>query len=79
VASHKKFKTKYEIPFPLLSDPDGVVCEKYGVLKEKKMFGKAFKGIDRSTFIINRDGRIAAVYRGVKVKRHIQELLDALT
>jgi peroxiredoxin Q/BCP len=61
-----------------LSDPSGVVCEKYGVLKEKTTFGKKKKGIVRSTFIIDRNGKIAALWRDVKVKGHVQEVLDAL-
>ena len=63
----------------MLSDPDGSVCEAYGVLKEKSMFGKKFKGIQRSTFIIDSSGKIAATYRGVKVQGHIQALLDRLS
>jgi peroxiredoxin Q/BCP len=78
VESHRKFKAKYEIPFLLLSDPDGAVCEKYGVLKEKNMYGRKSIGIDRSTFIIDKNGKIAHAYRGVKVAGHIQQILDAL-
>ena len=78
VASHQKFKTKNEIPFTLLSDPDGEVCNLYGVLKEKNLYGKKRIGIERSTFIVDEAGKIAAVYRGVKVSGHVGELLDAL-
>jgi peroxiredoxin Q/BCP len=78
VASHQKFKKKHELPFPLLSDPNGEVCEKFGVIKEKNMYGKKYLGIERSTFIIDENGKIAAAYRGVKVAGHIGELLDAL-
>jgi peroxiredoxin Q/BCP len=78
VVSHQKFKTKYDLPFPLLSDPDGKVCEKYDVIKEKNMYGKKVKGINRSTFIIDEKGRIIHAYSGVKVKGHIRQLLEAL-
>lgn len=78
VASHKKFKTKFELPFPLLSDPNGELCEQFGVLKEKSMYGKKYLGIERSTFIIDENGKITAAYRGVEVAGHIRELLDAL-
>ena len=79
VASHKKFKTRYELPFPLLSDPDAELCKQFGVFKEKSMYGKKYFGIERSTFIIDEKGKIAAEYRGVKVAGHIRELLDTLS
>jgi len=66
------------LPFILLSDPDGKVCEKYGVIKEKKLYGKTYKGIDRSTLVIDKKGKVAHIYRGVKVKGHIEELLSVL-
>ncbi|SEN66286.1 thioredoxin-dependent thiol peroxidase [Lihuaxuella thermophila] len=75
VASHQKFIDKYELPFLLLSDPDAEVCKKYDVFKEKTMFGKKAMGIERSTFIIDREGKIAKVYRKVKVKDHVEEAL----
>lgn len=78
VASHKKFKTKFEIPFTLLSDPDGEVCKKYGVLKKKNVFGKLGFGIERSTFVIDGTGTITKVYRGVNVKGHARAVLEAL-
>jgi peroxiredoxin Q/BCP len=78
VASHQKFKTHLDIPFKLLSDPDGVVCEKYGVLKEKNLYGKKYIGIERSTFIIDEAGKIDKVYRRVKVKGHVCEVRDTL-
>lgn len=61
-----------------MSDPDGTLCEQYGVLKEKKMFGKTFKGLVRSTFIIDAKGRIAAEWRNVKVRGHVQDVIAAL-
>jgi len=79
VESHKKFKAKYELPFALLSDPDGKVCEKYDVIKEKNMYGRKVKGINRSTFIIDETGKVTHAYTGVKVKGHIQTLIDALS
>lgn len=78
VKAQLKFKEKYDLPFPLLSDPDGKVCEKYGVIKDKSMYGKIFKGIERSTFIIDRDGKIAKIYRKVKVNGHAANVLEDL-
>ena len=78
VASHQKFKAKHKIPFPLLSDPDKKVCEKYGVLKEKTMYGKKRIGVERSTFVIDEKGKVTAVFRGVKVKGHVAEVIEAL-
>lgn len=77
--SHRKFKAKYDLPFALLSDPTGKVCEKYGVLKAKTMYGKTFKGIERSTFIIDEKSTITHAYRGVKVEGHVRKVLEALT
>ncbi|MBH8605226.1 thioredoxin-dependent thiol peroxidase [Thermoactinomyces sp. CICC 10522] len=76
VASHQKFVEKQNLPFLLLSDPDGKVCEAYGVLKDKNMFGKKFKGIERSTFVINEEGQIVKVYRKVKAMGHVKEVLQ---
>ena len=73
-----KFVEKYELPFALLSDESGSVCESYGIWKEKSMYGKTFMGINRSTFLINPDGKIVRVYPKVKVKEHAAELLQAL-
>jgi thioredoxin-dependent peroxiredoxin len=74
--SHLKFKTKYSLPFTLLSDPDGKVCNAYGVWKEKSMYGRKYMGIERTTFVIDPEGRIAKVYPKVKVKDHIAILLE---
>lgn len=73
--SHQKFVDKYALPFLLLSDTEETVCNLYGVLKEKKMFGKTSIGIERSTFIIDQTGKIAKIYRKVKVKDHVAEAL----
>ncbi|WP_243613049.1 peroxiredoxin [Shimia aestuarii] len=79
LASHEKFIAKKELGMPLLSDEDSDVCETYGVWKEKKMYGKTFMGIERSTFLIDGDGRIAKVWRKVKVDGHVAEVLEAVT
>lgn len=76
IASHQKFVEKQNLPFLLLSDPEGEVCEKYGVIKDKNMFGRKYKGIERSTFVIDKDGKIAKAYRKVKVADHVQEVLQ---
>nr|WP_220215066.1 MULTISPECIES: thioredoxin-dependent thiol peroxidase [Thermoactinomyces] len=76
IASHQKFIEKQNLPFLLLSDPEGEVCEKYGVIKDKNMFGRKYKGIERSTFVIDKDGKIAKAYRKVKVADHVQEVLQ---
>lgn len=73
--SHEKFINKYELPFVLLSDEDEVVCRLYDVLKEKNMFGKKVFGIERSTFVVDEEGKIIDIYRKVKVKGHVESLL----
>ena len=78
VAAQAKFKAKYELPFTLLSDPDGTVCEAYGVWKEKLNYGKTFMGIERTTFLIDEDGKIAKVYPKVKVEGHAGAVLGDL-
>jgi peroxiredoxin Q/BCP len=78
VDSHRKFKNKYKLSFPLLSDPKKDVIEKYGVWKEKSMYGKKFMGIERTTFIIDEDGKIAHLFPKVKVDGHTEEVLEKL-
>lgn len=78
VASHQKFKTKYGLKFPLLSDADGKICEAYGTWIEKSMYGRKYMGIDRATFIIGTDGKIKSIWRKVKVAGHIEDVLEAL-
>ncbi|MEJ9212620.1 thioredoxin-dependent thiol peroxidase [Bacillus smithii] len=73
---HKKFIEKYDLPFLLLADEDHQVCELYGVWKLKKNFGKEYMGIERSTFVIDQQGRLAKEWRKVKVKGHVEEALD---
>lgn len=75
--SHEKFIRKLEgLPFPLLADTDSAVCTSYDVIKDKNMYGKMVKGIERSTFLIDRDGTVAALWRKVKVDGHAQEVLE---
>lgn len=76
--SHAKFRKKYALTFPLLSDPDGKVLNAYGVWKEKSLYGKTFMGVERTTFIIDEKGRIAKVFPRVKVDGHVDEVLGAL-
>lgn len=77
VKRHDSFKTKQGLTFPLASDADSDVCERYGVWKEKSMYGKTFMGIERSTFLIATDGTIAKIWPKVKVKGHAAEVLEA--
>lgn len=77
-ARHAKFRQKESLPFALLSDADGVVCEDWGVWAEKKLYGKVFDGIVRSTFLIDGDGKVARSWSPVKVKGHVDEVLGAL-
>jgi peroxiredoxin Q/BCP len=77
-ASHEKFRDKYELNFPLLSDPEHAVAEKYGAWREKNMYGKKSMGIQRSTFLIDADGKVAKVWKAVKVDGHDQQVVAAL-
>lgn len=74
--SHENFKTKMEFPFELISDADEAVCTLFGVIKMKNMYGKQVRGIERSTFVINRKGELTQEWRGVKVPGHAQAVLD---
>ena len=76
--SHNKFIEKFNLPFILLSDEDKLVCHLYDVIKEKNMFGKKVLGIERSTFIIDEEGRLIKEFRKVKVKDHINEVINTL-
>jgi len=78
VAKHDKFVAKHDLTTPLLSDEDGAVCEDYGVWVEKTMYGKKSMGIERSTFLIDAEGKIARVWRKVKVDGHVAEVLEAV-
>jgi peroxiredoxin Q/BCP len=77
-SSHVKFKQKYGLPFTLLADPEHEVAELYGVWGERKYMGKTYMGVERSTFLIDEDGRIAKVMRRVKPDTHAAKVLDAL-
>jgi peroxiredoxin Q/BCP len=79
VESHQNFKSKYDLPFPLLSDPQGTMCGKYGVIKSKKLYGRTYRGIERTTIIVDEAGKIVRTFRGVKVEGHVQSVLDALS
>ena len=78
VASHKKFADKYSLVFPLLSDEKKEMIKKYGVWKEKSMYGKKYMGIERTTFVIDEKGVIAGIFPKVKVDGHVAEVLEAL-
>ena len=78
-ASHQKFINKYQLPFPLLSDPGKEIVEAYGVWVEKSMYGKKYMGVERSTFVIDAAGKIAAVFRKVKPEEHVPIVQEALS
>ncbi|MBN3859121.1 redoxin domain-containing protein [Neisseriaceae bacterium PsAf] len=78
VESHRKFKEKYDLSIKLLSDPDSIVCNQYDVIKLKNLYGKQVKGIERSTFILDKNGSIVREYRKVRLKGHAQKVLDDL-
>jgi peroxiredoxin Q/BCP len=77
-SSHVKFKHKYELPFTLLADPDHKVSEQYGVWGERNFAGRKYMGIERSTFLIDSEGRVAKVMRRVKPDTHVEKVLAAL-
>jgi peroxiredoxin Q/BCP len=77
VARHAKFRTKYDLGVKLASDPEGEVIERYGSWVEKTLYGRKYMGIDRSTFLIDRAGKLAKVWRKVKVPGHAQAVLEA--
>ena len=76
--SHNRFRNKLDMPFDLISDTDEQLCRAFGVLKEKNMFGKKVMGIQRSTFLINREGILVKEWRNVKVPGHVAEVLEAV-
>lgn len=78
IKSHQKFKQKYALPFPLLADEDGKVCETYSVWVEKSMYGKKYMGIERSTFLLDEQGKIQGIWRKVKVDGHVDEVKEKL-
>tara|TARA_Y100000022_G_scaffold28496_2_gene22024 strand:- start:457 stop:933 length:477 start_codon:yes stop_codon:yes gene_type:complete len=78
IKSHENFKSKQNFPFELLSDPDEKVCKAFDVMKMKSMYGRQYMGVDRSTFIVNDQGKIVKEWRSVKVKGHVQEVLETV-
>ncbi len=78
LASHQKFAEKYGLPFPLLSDTETVVSQLYGVWKEKNMYGKKYLGVNRETFLIDKEGIVRKVWPKVKADQHAQEVLDTI-
>ena len=78
VTSHSKFKSKYELPFDLLSDSEGKICAAYGVWKEKSMYGRKYMGIERTTVVIGEDGKVQKIYNKVKVKDHAKTVLEEI-
>ena len=74
--SHENFKAKFTLPFELLSDTEETACNLFGVIKQKNMYGKQVRGIERSTFVFNKDGILCREWRGLKADGHAQEVLD---
>ena len=79
IKSHENFKAKFTLPFALLSDADETACNLFGVIKQKNMYGKQVRGIERSTFVIDKDGMLRHEWRGLKADGHAQEVLDFVT
>ncbi len=77
-ASHAKFVAKYGLPFTLLADVEKSACEAYGVWKEKSMYGKKYMGVERTTFVLDRDGKVARIFPKVKVPGHAEAVLEAV-
>ena len=77
-ASHQRFAAKYKLTFPLLSDPEAKVCKAYGVYVQKSLYGRTYWGIERTTVIIDEEGRLAKIFSNVRVEGHTQEVLQAL-
>jgi peroxiredoxin Q/BCP len=78
LASHEKFREKQRFPFQLISDPDESLCRLFDVIQEKTLYGRKFMGVERSTFLIDENGKLRAEWRKVKVKGHAQEVLEAV-
>jgi peroxiredoxin Q/BCP len=76
IKSHEGFKAKMKFPFELLSDADEELCSQFGVIRMKNMYGKKVRGIERSTFVLDGEGRLAREWRGVKVPGHVEEVLN---
>ena len=78
LSSHEKFKEKFNFPFELISDPEEKVCKAFDVIKEKSMYGKKYMGIERSTFLVDSKGKLKKEWRKVKVKGHVEEVLNSI-
>ncbi len=78
IASHEKFKAKHKFPFELLSDPDEKLCRQFDVIREKTLYGRKFMGVERSTFLIDEQGKLRGAWRKVKVKGHAAAVLEAV-
>lgn len=76
--SHERFKAKYGFPFELIADPDERLCRAFGVMREKTLYGRTYLGVDRSTFVFDKAGRLRREFRGVKVPGHVEQVLEAL-
>ena len=79
IRSHENFRSKQELPFDLLSDADEQLCTQFSVIKEKKLYGKPVRGIERSSFVIDRTGVLRREWRGIKAPGHAQDVLDFVT
>lgn len=77
-SAQKKFKEKYDLPYSLLADQDKAVAKKFGVLKEKSLYGRKYMGIERTTFLIGPEGKISAIISGLKPDEHAQAVLAAM-
>ncbi len=77
VSSHKKFAAKFQLPFPLVADPDRQITEAYGCWAKKKLFGYTYMGVLRTTFVIDEDGKIEKIFRKVHSKKHTQQILES--
>ena len=78
IKSHENFKLKQSFPFELLSDPEEKVCKAFDVMKLKSMYGREYIGVDRSTFLVNSDGKVIREWRNVKVKGHVDEVFNSV-
>ncbi|MGN6312584.1 MAG: peroxiredoxin [Rhodanobacteraceae bacterium] len=76
--SHSNFSEKYDLPFPLVADTDETWCKAFDVIREKTLYGRKYMGVDRSTFLIDLDGKLTQEWRGVKVPGHAQAVLDSI-
>ncbi len=76
--AQEKFREKFGFPFELIADPDETICELFGVMKDKNMYGKKVRGIERSTFLVDEDGKLLREWRKVKVDGHARDVLDSL-